>query len=63
VAAEAAVRRPAPRVWVLVGGDGSQRQRAFRSGANVAAKLARCCDIQVCYCERHTMTNCTLSAA
>jgi hypothetical protein len=55
VAAEAAVRRPAPRVWVLVGGDGSQRQRAFRSGANVAAKLARCCDIQVCYCERHTM--------
>jgi hypothetical protein len=35
-------------VWVLVGGDGSQRQRAFRSGANVAAKLARCCDIQVC---------------
>jgi hypothetical protein len=48
VAVEAALRRPAPRVWVLVGGDGSQRQRAFRSGANVAAKLARCCDIQVC---------------
>jgi hypothetical protein len=34
-------------VWVLVGGDGPQRQQAFRSGANVAAKLARCCDIQV----------------
>ncbi|WIA08499.1 hypothetical protein OEZ85_007934 [Tetradesmus obliquus] len=47
VVAEAALRRPAPRVWVLVGGDGPQRQRAFRSGANVAAKLARCCDIQV----------------
>ncbi|KAF8072596.1 hypothetical protein HT031_000256 [Scenedesmus sp. PABB004] len=43
----AASRRPAPRVWVVTGGDGQGRQAAFRSGANIAAKLARCADLQV----------------
>jgi hypothetical protein len=47
VAAEAAARRAAPRVWVLLGGDGPGRQAALRSGANMVAKLQRCCDLQV----------------
>jgi hypothetical protein len=47
VAAEAAERRAAPRIWVLIGGDGPARQQALRSGANVVAKLQRCCDLQV----------------
>lgn len=44
---EAAVRRAAQRVWVLMGGDGPGRQQALRSGANIWAKLQRCCDLQV----------------
>jgi hypothetical protein len=44
---EAAERRAAQRVWVLMGGDGPGRQQALRSGANVWAKLQRCCDLQV----------------
>jgi hypothetical protein len=48
VAVEAARRRATQRVWVLLGGDGLARERAFRSGANAAAKLGRCADLQVC---------------
>lgn len=44
---EASVRRAAQRVWVLMGGDGPGRQQALRSGANIWAKLQRCCDLQV----------------
>lgn len=44
---EAAERRAAQRVWVLMGGDGPGRQQALRSGANIVAKLQRCCDLQV----------------
>lgn len=44
---EAAERRAAQRVWVLMGGDGPARQQALRSGANIWAKLQRCCDLQV----------------
>jgi hypothetical protein len=44
---EAAERRAAQRVWVVMGGDGPGRQQALRSGANIVAKLQRCCDLQV----------------
>lgn len=44
---EAGERRAAQRVWVLMGGDGPARQQALRSGANIVAKLQRCCDLQV----------------
>lgn len=48
---EAAERRAAQRVWVLMGGDGPGRQQSLRSGANIVAKLQRCCDLQVCVIE------------
>eukprot|EP00775_Hariotina_reticulata_P002565 gene2565-2867_t len=44
---EVAARRGASRVWVLMGGDGLGRQESLRSGANIWAKLQRCCDLQV----------------
>lgn len=45
--AEVESRLAAPRVWVLMGGDGQDRQRCFRNGANIVAKLQRCQDLQV----------------
>lgn len=42
-------RQAAPRVWVLMGGDGLDRQRCFRNGANIVAKLQRCQDLQVAF--------------
>lgn len=40
-------RRPLPRVWVLMGGDGPGRQAALATGVNVVTKLKRYSDIQV----------------
>lgn len=47
LAAEVESRLAAPRVWVLMGGDGQDRQRCFRNGAHIVAKLSRCQDLQV----------------
>lgn len=64
---EAAERRAAQRVWVLMGGDGPGRQQSLRSGANIVAKLQRCCDLQVGVRRvrgyGHTLTTCHCSQA
>lgn len=44
---EAESRLAAPRIFVLMGGDGLDRQRCFRNGANIVSKLQRCQDLQV----------------
>lgn len=41
------VQNRKPRVWVVMGGDGDQRQASLRTGVNVWAKLQRFKDIQV----------------
>lgn len=40
------VRPPRSKVWVLMGGESSERQHSLASGLNVVAKLRRYEDLQ-----------------